>query len=75
MERLRQRKTQGLQDWYLFGCTFAHDNGQNPVMAKAYAYVDHWEEAFKKNIGLLLFGDVGTGKFFAAGCIANALLD
>ena len=39
------------------------------------SFVDHWPEAFKKNIGLLLFGDVGTGKSFLAGCIANALLD
>ena len=30
---------------------------------------------YKSNIGLLLFGDVGTGKSFFAGCIANALLD
>ena len=44
-------------------------------MEKARAYVDHWPEAFKRNVGLLLFGDVGTGKSFAAGCIANALLD
>ena len=29
----------------------------------------------KQNTGLLLFGDVGTGKSFFAGCIANALLD
>ena len=29
----------------------------------------------KSNIGLLPFGDVGTGKSFFAGCIANALLD
>ena len=53
----------------------ANDNGENPVMAKAHAYVDHWPQAFKRNIGLLLFGDVGTGKSFLAGCIANALLD
>ena len=44
-------------------------------MTKARAYVNHWPEAFKRNIGLLLFGDVGTGKSFAAGCVANALLD
>jgi len=75
MERIRRRKAQGLQDRYLYGYTFDHDNGQNPVMVKAHAYVDHWPEAFKRNIGLLLFGDVGTGKSFAAGCIANALLD
>ena len=75
MERIRRRKAQGLHDRYLYEYTFAHDDGQNPVMAKAHAYVDHWPEAFKRNVGLLLFGDVGTGKSFAAGCIANALLD
>ena len=75
MERIKRRKAQGLQDRYLSEYTFAHDNGENPVMAKIHAYVDHWKEAFKKNIGLLLFGDVGTGKSFAAGCVANSLLD
>ena len=75
MERIKRRKAQGLNDRYLYEYTFAHDNGENPVMEKARAYVDHWPEAFKRNIGLLLFGDVGTGKSFAAGCIANALLD
>ena len=30
---------------------------------------------YRSNTGLLLFGDVGTGKSFFAGCIANALLD
>jgi len=75
MDRIRRHKAQGLQDRYLYGYTFANDSGQNPVMAKARAYVDHWPEAFKRNIGLLLFGDVGTGKSFAAGCIANSLLD
>ena len=29
----------------------------------------------KTGQGLLLWGDVGTGKTFIAGCIANALLD
>ena len=75
MERIKRRKAQGLQDRYLYEYTFAHDNGENPVMAKVRAYVDHWPEVFKRDVGLLLFGDVGTGKSFAAGCIANALLD
>ena len=44
-------------------------------MKKARAYVEHWDEAYRNNTGLLLFGDVGTGKSFFAGCIANALLD
>lgn len=75
MERIRRRKAQGLQDRYLYDYTFSNDNGQNPLMEKARAYVEHWAEAFRDNTGLLLFGDVGTGKSFFAGCIANALLD
>ncbi len=75
MERIKRRKAQGLQDRYLYDYTFANDNGQNPVMEKAHAYVEHWREAYRDNTGLLLFGDVGTGKSFFAGCIANALLD
>ena len=75
IERLKRRRAQGLQDRYLYDYTFANDNGKNPLMAKAHAYVEHWDEAFYKNTGLLLFGDVGTGKSFFAGCIANALLD
>ena len=75
MERIKRRKAQGLQDRYLYDYTFANDNGQNPLMDKARAYVENWKEAYKSNTGLLLFGDVGTGKSFFAGCIANALLD
>lgn len=75
MDRIKRRKAQGLQDRYLYGYTFANDNGQNPLMDKARAYVEHWDKAYRNNIGLLLFGDVGTGKSFFAGCIANALLD
>ena len=75
MESIKRRKAQGLQDRYLYDYTFANDNGQNPLMKKARAYVEHWREAYRDNTGLLLFGDVGTGKSFFAGCIANALLD
>lgn len=75
MESIKRKKAQGLQDRYLYDYTFANDNGQNPLMDKARAYVEHWAEAYRNNTGLLLFGDVGTGKSFFAGCIANALLD
>ena len=75
MERIKRRKAQGLQERYLYDYTFANDNGQNPLLDKARAYVENWKEAYRNNTGLLLFGDVGTGKSFFAGCIANALLD
>ena len=75
MERIKCRKEQGLQDRYLYDYTFANDSGENPLIEKARAYVERWSEAFRDNTGLLLFGDVGTGKAFFAGCIANALLE
>ena len=39
MERIKRRKAQGLQDRYLYDYTFSNDNGQNPLMDKAHAYV------------------------------------
>lgn len=44
-------------------------------LAKVKQYADHWEKTCEKNVGLLLFGNVGTGKTYAAGCVANVLLD
>ena len=38
-------------------------------------YADHWEKMQQNNIGLILFGNVGTGKSYAAGCVANAVID
>jgi DNA replication protein DnaC len=44
-------------------------------MTKAHRYVERWAEMWETSTGLLLWGGVGTGKSFFAGCIANALLD
>ncbi|MGN0718253.1 MAG: ATP-binding protein [Anaerovoracaceae bacterium] len=68
-------KANGLQDKSLRDYTFANDRGYNPELQKAHEYVAHWEEMKARSLGLLLWGDVGTGKSFFAGCIANALLD
>lgn len=68
-------KANGLQDKSLRDYTFANDKGYNPEIQKAHDYVEHWEEMKEKSLGLLLWGDVGTGKSFFAGCIANALLE
>ena len=46
-----------------------------PQLAKARGYAQNWGEFKKAGIGLLLFGNVGTGKSYAAGCVANALID
>ena len=38
-------------------------------------YAENWDKVIEKNIGLLLWGDVGTGKSHLAACIANALIE
>ena len=68
-------KASGLQDKALYGYTFDKDNGMNPEMKLAHNYVNNWEKMKSNSSGLLLWGDVGTGKSFFAGCIANALLE
>ena len=37
--------------------------------------MDNFDKAKAENTGLVLWGDVGTGKSFVAGCIANALIE
>ena len=39
------------------------------------SYAERFDEMLKKNQGLLLWGDVGSGKSWAAACITNYLVD
>lgn len=72
---IQRMKTSGLQDKAFYDYTFAKDSGVNPEMALAHKYAENWDSMKDRSSGLLLWGDVGTGKTFFAGCIANALLD
>jgi len=56
-------------------CTFENDDKNNPHLSQIAAdYVSNFDERKKKGLGLLLFGEVGRGKTYAAACIANALI-
>lgn len=56
--------------------TFENDNGKQPELsAAAKRYVENFESFMKQGKGLLLYGSVGVGKSYIAGCIANAVLD
>ena len=48
---------------------------QDDNLEKARKYAERFEAFREKGRGLLFFGDVGTGKTFAAACIANKLVD
>ena len=75
MAEIRRRKADGLRDASLARCTFENDLGYQPESAKLRAYARQFPEMIKSGAGLLLWGDVGTGKTFLAACVANALLD
>ena len=76
LDMVARNRSVGLPDPDLRRHTFENDLGYNPKqIAMAKQYVRHWEEFKKDSTGLLLWGNVGTGKSFIAGCIANALLD
>ena len=76
LDMVERNRSVGLPDPGLRKHTFENDLGYNPKQIEiAKRYVQHWEEFRNSSTGLLLWGDVGTGKSFIAGCIANALLD
>ncbi len=68
-------KCRGFTDPAMCEWTFANDNGKCPQMKHARFYVEHWDTMRAENIGYLLWGGVGTGKSYFAGCIANALME
>lgn len=75
LDRIRRLKATALQDRALLAYTFDRDDGQNPAMKYARRYVEHWATMKERGQGLLLWGGVGTGKTFAAACIAHALTE
>lgn len=69
LDLVRRLKADGFSDSAMLNWTFANDNGRSPQMHHAHRYVEQWQTMHAENLGLLLWGSVGTGKSFLAGCI------
>ena len=74
-EEVERLKRKGFTDPAMREWTFGNDNGKCPQMCYAREYVECWELMKAENHGLILWGSVGTGKSYFAGCIANALME
>lgn len=58
------------------GWTFEADDRTNEKISSVMRnYADNFDTMLQTGKGLLLFGNVGTGKTFAAVCVANFLID
>lgn len=74
--RVKDLRRMGFPEEKMQERTFANDkypNEKPSVIARNY--VDNFSKALKDGKGLLFFGTTGTGKTYAAACIANALID
>ena len=72
---VRRLKAEGFSGPAMLDWKFENDNGRSPQMCHAHRYVEQWQTMRAENLGLFLWGGVGTGKSFLAGCIANALME
>lgn len=83
-KRLRQAETErlitkfrrkGITDENYLKYTFFHDDNKNPSISRACKkYADSFEDMYRLGKGLIFCGQVGTGKTFYAGCIANEVI-
>ena len=75
-DRIMRLRCDGILSQIFQNASFAADDGKNPKpMDTLRRYVEKWEDMQRENIGLLLYGDVGTGKSYGAACIANRLIE
>lgn len=71
----RNRKI-AFPDTEMANLTFSSDDHSNPKLTGiAKRYCDNFDKMLHEGKGLLLFGEVGTGKTFIAACIANTLIE
>lgn len=74
--KIKEYRRVGFPESEMSEWTFENADGSNEkIMSAMKNYVANFDDLRQQGKGLLLFGTVGTGKTYAAACIANALID
>ena len=76
--RLSRLKTASLLDVKYHDANldnFIHRQENEKLFKLCKSYIEDFWSYAERNQGILLYGDVGTGKSYAAACIANGLLE
>ena len=78
-ERLCRMKYDAFPETYAEARSWTFDvddrKGDEKSMQIVRNYADNFRKFYDKGAGLLIYGNVGVGKSFAAACVVNALLD
>lgn len=75
-EKIERLRKDGLSDPLYEAYRFDYDDRRDARASDiAKRYVERFDDFLENNVGLMFFGEVGVGKSFLAGCIANALID
>lgn len=68
-------RKEGITDKNYLKYTFESDDRKNPEISEACKkYADNFDDMLKLSKGLMFCGQIGTGKTFYAGCIANFVI-
>lgn len=76
LERMDALRAKRITNKAYHAFTFDKDDRRNERISRlCERYVQEFPKMRESNIGILFYGDKGTGKTFYACCIANALID
>ena len=73
-EKINRLRRDGIRDINMQRDRFENATETKDII-RCKRYVAKWSSMYENNLGLLFWGNTGTGKTFSAACIANALID
>lgn len=75
MKRQTAVREKGLRNYELMNATFENDQNKDSQTSQVLRkYAEKWQIVKEKQLGVLLYGNVGTGKTYYAAAVANEVI-